>query len=156
MVATRSWVGHRCAVSGFRKFCDSKCEPDSLKLAFKRAYSINIVPTRLTYWDCVMGIYFAWMRVVVVVVVDRRRLLTARENATGRGDRRSTIDDRRGRGRGRVRTRIRLATTTRDDDSRRRRWDFDFDFGVVWIGTTRRRSFARERRRRRRRVTRDA
>ena len=23
----------------------------------------------LTYWDCVMGIYFAWMRVVVVVVV---------------------------------------------------------------------------------------
>ena len=54
----------------FRKFCDSKCEPDSLKLAFKRAYSINIVPTRLmTYWDCVMGIYFAWMRVVVVVVV---------------------------------------------------------------------------------------
>ena len=115
-----------------------------------RSVSERVVLVRRT--GIVMGIYFAWVR--VLVLVDRRRLLTARENATGRGDRRSTIDDRRGRGR--VRTRIRLATTTRDDDSRRRRWDFGFDFGVVWIGTTRRRSFARERRRRRRRVTRDA
>ena len=72
----------------------------------------------LTYWDCVMGIYFAWVR--VLVVVDRRRLLTARENATGRGDRRSTIDDDEdddedefARGHD---SRRRLATTTRDGD----------------------------------------
>jgi len=63
-----------------------------------------------------MGIYFAWVR--VLVVVDRRRLLTARENATGRGDRRSTIDDDEDEdefARGHD-SRRRLATTTRDGD----------------------------------------
>ena len=71
----------------------------------------------LTYWDCVMGIYFAWMR--VVVLVDRRRLLTARENATGRGDRRSTIDDDEDEdefARGYDSRRRLATTTTRDGD----------------------------------------
>ena len=70
----------------------------------------------LTYWDCVMGIYFAWMRVVVVVDRRRRRLLTARENATGRGDRRSTIDDDEDEFARGYDSRRRLATTTRDGD----------------------------------------
>ena len=98
----------------FRKFVTQNVNLIALN-SRSRAYSINIVPTRLTYWDCVMGIYFAWVR--VLVVVDRRRLLTARENATGRGDRRSTIDededeDEFARG---YDSRRRLATTTRDD-----------------------------------------